>query len=105
TVRGELVGKMPLSDAIDRAARRLADAPALEDGTAPIVIDDVTAGLLDATFDVRERASGFELQGERALADGTRTLLGRATACVGRDVELGTLAALFDQCLDESVAK
>jgi eukaryotic-like serine/threonine-protein kinase len=103
--RGELAGKLPLSDAIDRAALRLASAPLPLDGARPIAIDDVTAGLLDARFEVREGASGLELLGERLPIGEGRTLLGRATACVGRDVEIGTLTSLFDQCVEESVSK
>mgnify|MGYP003347970772 CR=1 FL=1 len=47
------------------------------------------------------RARGVRVQdgmpmlvGERAKGDGTRTLLGKATPCVGRDVELSTLTAM-----------
>jgi eukaryotic-like serine/threonine-protein kinase len=65
----------------------------------------VTAGLLDARFEVREGAAGLFLHGERELPEGTRTLLGKATSCVGRDVELGTLEALFAQCMEESIAE
>jgi tetratricopeptide (TPR) repeat protein len=105
TCRGQLVGKLALGEAIDGAARRLAEAPLKADSTAPIAIDEVTAGLLDARFEVCESTGGLELHGERDLSEETRTLLGKATACVGRDVELGTLVSLFAQCVDESIAE
>jgi serine/threonine protein kinase/tetratricopeptide (TPR) repeat protein len=68
---------------------------------APIRLDSVTAGLLDARFDVRDKGSGFLLYGERPVAEGARTLLGKPTACVGRDRELGLLEQLFEECVDE----
>ena len=42
---------------------------------------------------------------ERTLAQGQRTLLGRPTSCVGRDWELGLLAGILDECLDEGDAR
>jgi eukaryotic-like serine/threonine-protein kinase len=105
TGRGELTGKQPLSDAIDRAAPRLLHSRQASEGAPPVAIDDVTAGLLDARFDVRESSTGLELYAERELPEGTRTLMGKATSCVGRDVELGTLEALFAQCMEESIAE
>jgi eukaryotic-like serine/threonine-protein kinase len=72
---------------------------------SPIALDDMLAGLLDARFEVTEDDAGLHLCGERALVPGARTLLGRPTACVGRDWELGALAAHFDECVDESEAR
>jgi len=104
----------PGKAAVDRAASTLAPclgaAPEGEDrgtgnhGPLPIAIDDVTAGLLDGRFEVREGEAGFELHGERAATAGTRRLLGRSTSCVGRDSELSTLMGLFTDCADELVA-
>jgi serine/threonine protein kinase/tetratricopeptide (TPR) repeat protein len=68
-----------------------------------IRLDDVTAGLLDARFDVRDTGSGFLLCGERAAAEGSRTLLGKPTVCVGRDRELGLLEQIIEECVDERV--
>jgi tetratricopeptide (TPR) repeat protein len=102
--------RAPGREAVDRAvstlARRLAAAPRGKDngGSSPVAIDDITAGLLDGRFDVREGEVGFELHGERALTTGTRRLLGRPTSCVGRDRELSHLAGLFADCADESMA-
>jgi tetratricopeptide (TPR) repeat protein len=94
-----------MGPAIDRAAR-LSGAPARpapQEGA--VVIDDVVAGLLDARFEVQEGEGLFLLRGERALAEGTRLLLGKATPCVGRDRELATLRALFTETAEEGAAQ
>jgi tetratricopeptide (TPR) repeat protein len=94
-----------MGPAIDRAAR-LSGAPA-RDSTpeAAVVIDEVVAGLLDARFEVEEGEGFFSLRGERELGEGTRLLLGKATPCVGRERELGTLRALFSESVEEGTAQ
>jgi eukaryotic-like serine/threonine-protein kinase len=105
TGRAQVTGRLPVGDAIDRAVRLLS-SPAPEGHGEPwLVIDEVTAGLLDARFEVVEGPAGLLLRGEHALAQGTRTLLGKATACVGRDWELGTLEGIFHGSVEESVAR
>jgi eukaryotic-like serine/threonine-protein kinase len=106
--RAESISRLPDGEVIDHAARLLVPrsrpaAPA--DGPLPIALDEITAGLLDARFDVAEAASGLMLCGERALMQGARTLLGRPTSCVGRDWELNTLTAILDECIDEREAR
>jgi tRNA A-37 threonylcarbamoyl transferase component Bud32/tetratricopeptide (TPR) repeat protein len=116
---GMFVG-VPGGEVVDRAAsllaRCLAATPAAAPGAtrgsgepAPVAIDDTTAGLLDGRFDVREAEAGgeagVELHGEREVTTGTRRLLGRPTACVGRDRELASLAGIFDDCAGEPVAQ
>jgi eukaryotic-like serine/threonine-protein kinase len=102
---GALSGKNPLGDAIDRAARTLAAQRPQPDATeAPIVLDELTAGLLDGRFDVREYDGDvYVLSGERSTLSGSRTLLGKPTPCVGRDRELRLLEGLFAQCLEDGV--
>jgi tetratricopeptide (TPR) repeat protein len=133
---GVVTGRMPVGDAIDRAAAMLARqaapagaqppralpggapsprillwgaqwprAPLAGDDLTPIAIDKVTAGLLDARFEVRETDNGLLLHGERELAEAARTLLGKPTVCVGRDWELGALAQIFTECVEDSVAR
>ncbi|WP_248913977.1 serine/threonine-protein kinase [Polyangium aurulentum] len=107
TGQGEVGGKLPVGDAIDRAASMLsARARALPQAgeLAPIAIDEVTGGLLDGRFDVREGDHELELHAEHELAGCTRTLLGRPTTCVGRERELSALEGVFSECVDESVA-
>jgi hypothetical protein len=96
--------KLPEGDLIDRASRQLAHPASPSGESLPIALDEVSAGLLDARFDVTETEAGLMLHGERALMQGARTLLGRATSCVGRDWELGALTGILDECIDEAEA-
>ncbi|UQA56005.1 serine/threonine-protein kinase [Polyangium aurulentum] len=100
--RSEPTRRPFMGHAIDRAARLVGDGAAVG---APIVLDEVTAGLLDARFDVRVGDEGPTLHGERELGEGTRTLLGRATPCVGRERDLRVLEDLYSSCVDERVAQ
>ncbi|MBK7581523.1 MAG: protein kinase [Myxococcales bacterium] len=101
---GEVLGKgKPTGDLVDRGITLLARAETL---TLPSVwLDDATAGLLGPELDVRSRAEGQELVGEHAVSPGVRKLLGRAVPCFGRERELATLLAFFDECVSESVAR
>ncbi|HEX3478549.1 MAG TPA: protein kinase [Kofleriaceae bacterium] len=100
--RAEATGSLPEGDAINRASRLLTQSPPVATGgPLPIALDDISAGLLDARFEVVEASSGLMLCGERALMQGARTLLGRPTSCVGRDWELSALAGILDECIDE----
>ena len=121
--RAESTSRLPGGDAIDRASRLLAHLTKASDDLPPIALDEVTAGLLDARFDVIESDGGSNragpeeaerrtaqgpqlfLCGERTLAQGARTLLGRPTSCVGRDWELGALAGILDECIEEPKAR
>jgi tRNA A-37 threonylcarbamoyl transferase component Bud32/tetratricopeptide (TPR) repeat protein len=106
TGRGVVTGKFPVGEVLDRAARLLMDsAPPTEPRTGPVRLDEVTAGLLDLRFDVVDDGSHAELRGARESHDVARSVLGRPTTCVGRERDLRTLEATFDECLDESVAR
>jgi len=83
TGRARLI-ELPVGEAIDRASRILRDA----NGTAAIRIDDTTAGLLDAHFDLGADDAGLVLRGLREVGDSSRTLLGKPTPFVGREREL-----------------
>jgi tetratricopeptide (TPR) repeat protein len=108
TGRGMRGERVPVGEAIERAAELLRVDVAEggpSDAPRPIRIDGVTAGLLDARFDVRDRGGSLSLVGEREGLEGTRTLLGRPTTCVGRERELGVLTGLFDESVAEPVAR
>jgi tRNA A-37 threonylcarbamoyl transferase component Bud32/tetratricopeptide (TPR) repeat protein len=97
--------RRPEGEVIDRGSRLLAQAAKRSGAPPPIALDEMSAGLLDARFDVIEHEAGFVLCGERALMRGARTLVGRPTSCVGRDWELGALMGILDECIDESAAR
>src|SRR5262249_38590664 len=78
-------------EVIDRASRLIARGQPAGAARSLIALDEVSAGLLDARFDVADGDTGVMLLGERAMIQGARTLLGRPTSCVGRDWELGAL--------------
>jgi tetratricopeptide (TPR) repeat protein len=112
--RGEPTRRPSVGRAIDQAARLVGDAASAgsaitlrtaRERSATIALDEVTAGLLDARFDVRLGERGPELHGERALGEGTRTLLGKATPCVGRERDLRALEDLFATCAEERTAQ
>ncbi len=103
-----LTRRLPVGDAIDRAATLLRDHPPQEaqPGQArPVRIDEATAGLLDARFDVRGDAAGLELVGERTVVEATRTLMGRPYPCYGRERELATLVGIFEECVAEPTSQ
>ncbi|HEY4179726.1 MAG TPA: protein kinase [Kofleriaceae bacterium] len=103
TGRVVMAGRMPVGEAIDRAASLLSTA---RRGTpARVRIDDVTAGLLDTRFEIRREGTDLELLRERDERDAQRTLLGKPTPCVGRDREINTLLGLYDESASESVAR
>jgi tetratricopeptide (TPR) repeat protein len=103
--RAESMRKLPEGGVIDRASRLLSRMAKPSGDLPPIALDEVSAGLLDARFDVVESDAGLMLHGERALMQGARTLLGRPTSCVGRDWELGALTGIVDECIDEPGAR
>src|SRR5262249_5930549 len=103
--RTESGSRLPEDDVIGRASRLLADLARQPGDLPPIALDEVSAGLLDARFDVVEHDAQLRLRGERAVMQGARTLLGRPTSCVGRDWELSVLGGILDECIEESAAQ
>jgi tetratricopeptide (TPR) repeat protein len=124
TGRGEVAGRLPFGEAIDRAARLLhartrpkggfrrvklgtpaEPPPPLVPQDAPIALDEVTAGLLGSAFDVSADELGLVLRGKREVVEASRTLLGKPTVCVGRERELGMLDAIYAESVSEPVAR
>ncbi|WP_437683320.1 serine/threonine-protein kinase [Sorangium sp. So ce131] len=101
--RAELSPRAPVGELIDRAVLFLAAdrAPA---GEASVHIDEVTAGLLGSRFDVASDGAGRLLRGERDDLDAPPLLLGKPTACVGREREIALLETAFAQCAEEPLA-
>ncbi|HEY8077211.1 MAG TPA: AAA family ATPase, partial [Labilithrix sp.] len=111
TGRAVLEERVPTGDAVDRAIRLLKqyapeDVAHLAAGKKePIHIDEVTAGLLDARFVVKNDSGGPELVGEQASVDAGRMLMGKPTPCVGRERELVMLEGVFAECVADDVAR
>ena len=113
TGRARLGELAPVGEAIERALAQVrgsaVDPNAQRAGPSPppIRLDDVTAGLLDARFDVRsdgEQMDWHSLFGEKEIVDAARMLLGKPTPHVGRARELALLESIHEQCLSEPVA-
>ncbi|WP_437315888.1 protein kinase domain-containing protein [Sorangium sp. So ce385] len=110
TGRSEVIERTPTSALIDRAAQMLEDlkhvprSAAAEGRAMPIAIDRVTAGLLDARFEVAKTDDGLWLCGEQPVGAEARRVLGKTPPFVGRDTELGTLMALLLECVEEPKA-
>ncbi|MGZ3450735.1 MAG: serine/threonine-protein kinase [Polyangiales bacterium] len=100
TGRGEGPTPVPVGALIDRAVAALAKT---EPGK--IRVDPATADLLDARFVVERSADFASLESERDGDDGARVLLGKRTSIVGRDRELRVLEGIFDECVEEPVAR
>jgi hypothetical protein len=101
TARRVAGARLPLGEALDRAGALLPSATA-----ARIVLDDVTAGLLQGR--VRTERAGLgpaTLHADRTPADATRPLLGLPTPCVGREQEIGVLEMTLSSCVDEGSAR
>jgi hypothetical protein len=110
--RASMLSDRPLGEAVDRAAKLLAERTTLrgEAGSQrvedrEIVVDALSAEFLRERFVVERGADGFALRGERASVDEDRLLCGRPSPCVGREQELGTLEAALAASAEESIAK
>ncbi|MFO0609934.1 MAG: protein kinase [Polyangiales bacterium] len=105
TGRATLADRLPVGAVIDRAAERIRRLRAA--GDASLVVDEVTAGLLDARFELRgaREPEGFELVGERDATPSARTLLGRPTVFAGRERELSILVGAWEACVAAPAAQ
>jgi len=102
TGRAVIFGRLPVGDVIDRGAELLRG-----ELRGVIRLDEVTADLLGARFEIGGVGDGARrtLVGERQRGDRPRTVLGKTTACVGRERELDLLEGTFDECVEEPVAR
>jgi hypothetical protein len=96
--RAAVGGGVPVGEALERAAACLARS------MGAIALDQSMATLLDGAFEVERTAGLATLVSERAPELGARTLLGKATPCVGRDVELSTLLATIGEVVEDDAA-
>lgn len=99
TGRAVVGDKLPIGEVVDWAARLVEGE---KSGT--VCLDDKTAGLLEARFQVGG-GDKKQLLFEKGVKEAPRTVLGKEMPCIGRDRELGMLEALFDECVGEPVAR
>jgi tetratricopeptide (TPR) repeat protein len=97
TGRAVLSDRLLVGELLDRAA------VALRTGAGPVV-DEVTAGLLGERFELRQTVKRLELVEERRVEVAVRTLLGKPVQCRGRERELATLEAIYDECCEEPMS-
>jgi tetratricopeptide (TPR) repeat protein len=103
---GILSERGPIGDAMDRAGRLLHQLERMPEDSVSVMLDDVTAGLLGAGFQVsRLSLDTFLLHGEQLGADALRPLLGKPTPCVGREQELASLELALTSCREEPAAQ
>jgi hypothetical protein len=101
TGRTLLAGSTPIGEAADRAAALSREATRGE-----ILLDELSAGLLDGRCRVRELGAGrLALDRAALVPDAMRPLLGRPTPCVGRDAELAMLDVALGACRDDGVPR
>ncbi len=98
--RARVHGNGTQGPTIDRAASLLAEST-----SAGVWVDEATAALLETRFDVRHGGASASVEGRRGGLESPRTLLGKATPCVGRDKELALLEATWRECASDSVAR
>jgi hypothetical protein len=94
---GRIHGGLPVGQVIDRAAGLLAGVPA---SIAGVVVDEVTASLLEARFVVSASAGQMWVSAERPGIEALRPILGRPGPFVGRAGELGHLMGHFEEVCD-----
>lgn len=107
TGRAVIEGQLPMGEAISRAVRLARSHSAGAMHMSAVIVDRVTAGLLDVRFQTAPVSDDEEaalLLGEHDT-DESRRLLGRPTACVGRDGELGMLESGLGACVNEGTPR
>ncbi|WP_257458300.1 serine/threonine-protein kinase [Archangium lipolyticum] len=106
TGRGALDDHLPVGEAMNRAGLLLRQVESLPPDSTPVLLDEVTAGLLGPGFLLTRHDSGvILLRGEQLGVDESRPLLGKPTPCVGREQELALLDLAFTHCVEESTAQ
>ena len=107
TGRGAIRGKTAVGEVVELAARFLKwdSRPVSKVSAAGILIDNLSAKLLEGRFAQTPQPDGTLLLGEEREVDDSRTLLGKPTPCVGREAELGMLQSQLDSCIEESHAR
>ncbi len=99
TGRAMVDAGVPVGELIDRiAGLRVHATPRISAG---IVVDGVSATLLEERFSLTQDGPVQILVGVRDAGEPVRTLLGKPSPCVGRERELAELDAVFEECVTE----
>ncbi len=101
TGRGEATTRLPVGEALERAAALLDEALVGQQEGTPVRIDENTRALLDARFELVEQEGRILLRGERRTGEQSRTLLGKPSPFVGRERELRNILDLVDESFEE----
>jgi len=115
TGRGQMHGRLPIGEAVDRALQLLhrlsMGAGAREDGAVArpstgVLLDGLTENLLSGRLDIVEHDGLTELVGPQnpMAREGQRLLLGQPAPFVGREPEFGALESMLSVCIDDSAA-
>jgi tetratricopeptide (TPR) repeat protein len=99
TGRGVVSARVVEGEVIDRGVRALRAAR-----PGAIALDGATVVMLGGGFIIEADEDEVVLRGERNAPDAAPLLLGRQTACVGRNRELTLLETIFAGCVSESQA-
>lgn len=107
TGRGAVRGHTALGEVVELAARSLkrGSHPSLPRSTTGVLIDPLSAKLLEGRFVQTPQPGGALLLHEEREVDSSRPLLGKPTPCVGRAAELGAMEAQLAACIEESEAR
>lgn len=111
TGRGVMQGRAAVGEVVDRAAQTLARGSGAQEPERPpsseasVVVDALSAQLLEGRFVKHARADGNFWLGDEQSLDEARLLLGRPTPCVGRETELAMLDAQLAGCIEESASR
>jgi tetratricopeptide (TPR) repeat protein len=96
TGRGLVSAREIEGEVLDRGVHALVGAR-----HGAVTLDDATADLLRARFEIERAESAYVLIRERGSAEGTPLLLGKPTPYVGRSRELPMLEGVFSGCVGE----
>jgi len=105
TGRARVSGGLPIGAAVERATDLLELTPALSASAGlGVTIDALTAGLLPPRFVTVDHGDGATLVREQRRSP-PRTVLGRPSPFVGREVELSVLRSVVDASRDEGAPR
>ena len=104
TGRGVVRGRNAVGAVVEQAISALTQAAqtATPRQIPGVLLDRLSAKLLDGRFAQTPQPMGTLLLHEERAADEDRRLLGKPTPCVGREKELAILDAQLTGCIDES---